>query len=104
MLQTEVRSSKNIQSAKLSMAVGLFQKIGFLIKRKPTAWDFRAKTRIFLFTLHFCSAFSFLRMFQNFHLTTHAFWAYTKTRAVLQSKKENVTLSLMQTIVTNALL
>ena len=37
MLQTEVRSSKNIQSAKLSMAVGLFQKIGFLIKRKPTA-------------------------------------------------------------------
>lgn len=30
MLQTEVPSSKNMQNAELSMAVGLFHKIGFL--------------------------------------------------------------------------
>ena len=41
MLPTEVPSSKNMQNAELSMAVGLFHKIGFLsviLRREIFAW------------------------------------------------------------------
>jgi len=83
MLQTKEPSSKNTQNAELIKYGSRFISQNRFFRRKPPAWDFRAKTKIFHVSLHFHSPFSSLRLFQNFHVTARAFLAYTKIQAVL---------------------